>query len=290
MYELTETEQAELTKNVHKYQQDWWTQEEERLPEVKELIKYAGPKAFFKKHAYSTKFHSIDSKQQWNKNLEEKKEALEKYGWLKPENAITYEFNSKGFRDEEFTDYDDCWVAIGECFTFGTGLHRELTWVHKLEQKMQTKIWNLAQCSTGTDTVFRGLLANLEDLKPSKVLILEPPPIAREVFVDHPEHPGMPEWIGSWRQEDWMKSLAENKVERYITRMKNYHAMESFVRSSGAEFHFIQSEERHQIALDSWDEVNTGEFAIARDLMHPGWHFQQKMFERWFKELDKGQQ
>ena len=66
--------------------------------------------------------------------------------------------------------------------------------------------------------------------------------------------------------------------------------MESFVRSNGAEFHFIQSEERHQIALDSWDEVNTGDFAAGRDLMHPGWHFQQKMFERWFKELDKGQQ
>lgn len=277
-------EKKELFKHVHKYMQSWWTQENEKIPEVKETIQFASQRALRERIPISSQFFSTDSKEQWEKNLEERRGDLEEYGWLKPENEIVYNFNSNGFRDEEFTDYDDCWIAIGECFTFGTGLHRELTWPHLLEQKMQTKIWNLGQCTTGFDFTFRVILGLVDVLKPSKILVLEPVPITREVYED-----SGPVWPGSWSSEYWMKSMSENKVERYVSRIKNYYALENFLQTKGIDFCFVPSEERHQIAMDSWMEVNKGEYAAARDLMHPGWHFHQRIFERWLKELDKGQ-
>ena len=48
------------------------------------------------------------------------REYFRERGWDRPE-AITYKFNSEGFRCEEFDD-SPCLVALGCSFTFGNAL------------------------------------------------------------------------------------------------------------------------------------------------------------------------
>lgn len=266
---------------VHEFEQHWWTYDtpEDEL-KIQEDLKYASPRALKKKRSETLRYYSTDTRAQYRTNMKDRPEQMEDFGWVKPENQFVYNFNHYGYRDEEFTDYDDCWIAAGECFTLGTGLPEELVWVSKLQEKLGTKIWNLGQCTTGFDTSVRVIMAWIDTLKPSKVLVVEPPPCAREIYEN-----GIPSFLGFWNDYEWQRALADDKHELHMARRKNFWALQGICHQRGIELHIISTEERHQIAVDSWGEVNTGEYAVARDLMHPGWHFQEQMFQRWMKEL-----
>tara|TARA_R110002074_G_scaffold123683_2_gene259541 strand:- start:15935 stop:16810 length:876 start_codon:yes stop_codon:yes gene_type:complete len=278
---LREGDDIEHHRNtVHEYAQGWWVNKDDDIPGVKEAIRYSNKRALKFKEPYVTPWFSTDAEDVWLKNMEEKPEIMADYGWADPDNQIIYNFNSNGFRDEELTDYDDCWLAVGECFTFGSGLHDENIWVRRVEKHFGTKIWNLAHCTTGFDYTFRVILGLLDELKPSKVLVLEPVPITREVYVD-----GKPEWPGDWSDDHWMRNIAGDKVERYVSRVKNYFALKHFLESRGVELVFVSSDERHNMAMQSWEEKSSGFGAAARDLMHPGNHFHELLLQHWKKKL-----
>ena len=58
---------------------------------------------------------STDSQEEWEYNLKNQKDLLEKYGWM--DTPVYYDFNSHGYRTDEFRESTDSIVAIGECFT-----------------------------------------------------------------------------------------------------------------------------------------------------------------------------
>jgi len=274
-------EEKALSKAVHKYTQTWWTQDDERITEVQEIIKYSNERSLKLKTPTSFDWFSTDTKSLYKENVEQCRDAMEDFGWLKPENQFKYDFNQYGFRDEEFTEYPESWVAVGECFTFGTALPRHLTWPHILEEKYGTKVWNLGQCTTGFDSAFRAILAHIDQLKPQKVLLLEPVPITRELYQDM--KPTLP---GGWSSVHWMKAMSEDKVERYISRIKNFYAVKSLLEDKGIELLFISSEDRHDIGIKSWLDKSSGEFAASRDLMHPGSRFHELIADRWSEIID----
>ena len=69
-------------------------------------------------------WNTTDSEETLKANLKNKesKLVLEKYGYL--DNPISYDYNSMGFRSNEF-DKGKGLVTLGCSFTFGTGLHLE---------------------------------------------------------------------------------------------------------------------------------------------------------------------
>ena len=165
------------------------------------------------------KFSSTDSEDAWESNLKNQKDLLEKYGWLDTE--VYYDLNSHGYRDEEFKESPNSIVAAGECFTYATGLPIEMSWPYLLGKELDTKIWNLALCTTGLDVTFRSLLSWLPVIKPKMVLLLENSQLGREVWYIDEEKDEWNTQIGFWSDYDWQKELVESKTERFISRQKN---------------------------------------------------------------------
>ena len=67
---------------------------------------------------------------------------------------ITYEYNSKGFRDHKWpTDLSDVIWCVGDSFTVGIGQPFEETWPRLLEKKINKKCINLGEDGCSNDTI-----------------------------------------------------------------------------------------------------------------------------------------
>ena len=229
------------------------------------------------------KFSSTDSEDAWESNLKNHKDLLEKYGWLDTE--VYYDLNSHGYRDEEFKESPNSIVAAGECFTYATGLPIEMSWPYLLGKELDTKIWNLALCTTGLDVTFRSLLSWLPVIKPKMVLLLENSQLGREVWYIDEEKDEWNTQIGFWSDYDWQKELVESKTERFISRQKNLLAIKQLCQIHDIELKIVSARERNEIGLSNWNEHKEERYALSRDLMHPGLAFHEAIAERWKKEL-----
>jgi len=67
---------------------------------------------------------------------------------------ITYQYNSKGFRDHEWpTDLNDAVWCVGDSFTVGLGQPFEETWPQILEKKIGKRCLNLGEDGCSNDTI-----------------------------------------------------------------------------------------------------------------------------------------
>lgn len=67
---------------------------------------------------------------------------------------ITYEYNSKGFRDKEWPeDLSEVIWCIGDSFTVGVGQPYEETWPYLLEKKIKKRCINLGEDGCSNDTI-----------------------------------------------------------------------------------------------------------------------------------------
>jgi hypothetical protein len=98
---------------------------------------------------------------------------LKKYGWDQP-GAITYQFNSDGFRCNEF-DNSPGIIAIGCSFTAGIGLPLNSIWPTIVGNALGLSVWNLGIGGAGMDTCFRLLHHYIGKLNSQYVLLLTPP-------------------------------------------------------------------------------------------------------------------
>tara|TARA_B100000902_G_C27083393_1_gene800058 strand:- start:75 stop:902 length:828 start_codon:yes stop_codon:yes gene_type:complete len=254
---------------------------EEVVNRVENKIKYHNTDAYERNSATQLWWCSTDSEEEYKKNLEERPDMLKQYGWL--DSNINYDLNQYGFREDEFKESPTSWVAAGECFTFGTGLTETMTWPTMLEYKTGKKVWNLGLPLAPLDVTFRVLYAWLPIIRPEKLLLLESSQLAREVWVDE-----KPEPIGFWltdENDSWKKSLASDKVERYISRQKNLMAINELCVQLDIELHTISALERHELGVKAWESGEGEPYAVCRDLMHPGFHFQKAITERWLEGL-----
>jgi hypothetical protein len=89
-------------------------------------------------------------------------------GWA-DDNVIEYQFNSGGFRTDEF-DQSKRILILGSSPTVGVGLHRSQTWSELLSKKTNVPIWNLATGTGCSDTMYRVLKNYLPQLNVSMVI------------------------------------------------------------------------------------------------------------------------
>jgi hypothetical protein len=129
-------------------------------------------------------FNGSDHKDLWEKNIKisENYKFFEENGWL-DEKAISYTFNTHGFRCEEF-DQRPAWLALGCSFTEGVGLSINDVWPILLNKLIDKHIWNMGVGSSALDTCFRLLDYYIDKLNVQGIFLLQPPKHRIEIFTD----------------------------------------------------------------------------------------------------------
>lgn len=117
--------------------------------------------------------------------------------------SVFYEFNSRGFRCDEFDVVSDFPVVFLGCSnTEGAGLPKEHVWAHRLIEKIRERMdgnvayWNLGISGAGLDTIAESLywFSQQTAIKPKLILGLFPDIYRREIRrSDIPPHEFM--WL-----------------------------------------------------------------------------------------------
>lgn len=227
-------------------------------------------------HANQTHWwHGSDTKDFWLKNMKDTKNSdfFKLHGWENPE-AITYKFNSHGFRCKEFDDAP-CYIALGCSHTEGVGLPEDQSWPSQLSTKLDYPVLNLGVGGSSFDTVVRLLDYYIDKLNIKGVFILEPPANRFEFFeqtipktymASNPRH----ELI----YKQWVAS--EYNVENNVK--KNRYATQWLCHKNNIKLISFES----QIAGEFLYENNELYFHRARDLMHHGKQTHQYISNRFY--------
>lgn len=125
-----------------------------------------------------------DTKENYEKLIQdpEHQRYFSALGWDQP-GAITYKFNSYGFRADEFDD-QPCMVALGCSYSVGIGLPDQVTWARQTATALDLKCANLSWGGYSADSCFRLAEYWVPRLKPKYVCMLVPPRHRIEVLLD----------------------------------------------------------------------------------------------------------
>ena len=97
-------------------------------------------------------------------------EQLKQFNYL--DYTIEYQFNSHGFRTQEFGGKLDV-VCFGCSFTMGTGVRNEHTWPIQLSQLTGLQVANLGHAGSSNDTAYRMARHYLQLLRPKWAIWLQ---------------------------------------------------------------------------------------------------------------------
>ena len=80
--------------------------------------------------------------------------CLNRQHYLSYHKKISYRYNSRGFRDDEWPDdLSDVIWCVGDSFTVGIGQPFEETWPHLLQQKTGKRCLNVGENGCANDTI-----------------------------------------------------------------------------------------------------------------------------------------
>lgn len=219
------------------------------------------PEHFYQGFACTTLLWTgTDSQELFEKNCADSatRARLQEHGWL-DEPALTYQFNSHGFRDDEF-DQRSAGLALGCSHTQGMGIRPHQTWPAQLGKMLGEKIWNLGVGGCSLDTCYRLLDYWIDELEPKFVVCAVPEQSRYEVFT----------------HSHWMSVVATHEFDHdhplvyyhknhvlypqnsELNQRKNLQAMQYRCHERGIPF--------YANLLDRWGAGS----AAARDLMHHG--------------------
>ena len=89
-----------------------------------------------------------------NDEMDNLEECLDKDHYLSYTKDISYRYNSRGFRDNEWPeDLSDVIWCVGDSFTVGIGQPFEETWPQILESKLGKRCINLGESGCSNDTM-----------------------------------------------------------------------------------------------------------------------------------------
>jgi len=99
----------------------------------------------------------IKDKVKYNLNytgLDNLNDCLNKEHFINYKKKVTYNYNSRGFRDEEWPiDLNDVIWCIGDSFTVGIGQPYEETWPFLLQKNIGKRCLNLGESGCSNDTI-----------------------------------------------------------------------------------------------------------------------------------------
>ena len=159
----------------------------------------------------SFNYYSTDTQELWEHNLLNNSAKLNEFGWIANSN-IEYQFNSEGFRDDEF-DNRPCGLAFGCSFTEGIGLPTDQTYASQLSNMLGTHVWNFGITGSSLDTVFRFSEYWIQKLQPKFVVCHLPSPRRYELFNQYQQW----DQIGPWEVE-----MAGDNTKHRVPYIKEY--------------------------------------------------------------------
>ena len=93
--------------------------------------------------------------------------------FLNYKKKITYEYNSKGFRDHEWpTELNDLIWCVGDSFTVGIGQPFAETWPQLLEKKIGRRCINLGEDGCSNDTISLRVEKIYDLYKPKLIIVM----------------------------------------------------------------------------------------------------------------------
>lgn len=210
-----------------------------------------------------------DTQELYENNLINRRGLLERNGWIG--SKFTYDFNSLGFRCEEFST-DPTIMFLGCSFTMGIGLPIEMTWTHLVSQHLGLRCANLGQAGGSSDTAFRLCHGYIDKIRPKAVVFMRPDLYRFELTNDrysenYSSH--------NHSQTEFYRLLVEFEQTPIFLREKNTLAIEHLCQQR--EIKFIMCEYQ-----DLYDIGTAQDFRLdmARDLLHPGQKRNQLMSKR----------
>lgn len=223
-------------------------------------------------------WYQTDSEKQYQENLIKKPEKLKKWGWIN--NSFTYKFNSHGFRCEEFTDNDSI-MFLGCSVTLGVGLPNDIIYPTLLAKSLNLKCYNLGVGGSSIDTAFRIALIYLEKIRPKIVVGTFLFPERTELLTHHgaiPFNPAMLDLknlnkVNRQYTLDYYSKWIEVPENAYLNQIKNNLAIANLCE----QYNIKYVSQTTQPIIDFLTQ--------ARDLIHPGTEFHQKLFLKLLEKI-----
>lgn len=221
---------------------------------------------YWKSAGQSVEWLISDTQELYEKNLINQRALLERNGWIG--SKFTYDFNSLGFRCEEFST-DPTIMFLGCSFTIGIGLPTEMTWTHLVSRHLGLRCANLGQGGGSSDTAFRLCHGYIDKIRPKAVVFMRPESYRFELTNDR-----YSEIYSSHNhsQTEFYRLMVEFNQTPMFLQEKNTLAIECLCRQRGIKFVQCEHKELNDISISSLD--------LARDLAHPGRGKNQLMADR----------
>lgn len=102
-------------------------------------------------------------------------DCLDKNHFKQYSQSINYNYNSRGYRDQEWPESIDqlknaIW-CIGDSFTVGLGSPQEHTWPYLLQQQLNQRTINVSMDGASNDWIQRKALKLLKEIQPQTIVI-----------------------------------------------------------------------------------------------------------------------
>lgn len=215
----------------------------------------------------------MDSQESFRNNMQnpDRRDKLISTGWT--EDSITYDFNSYGFRADEF-DGDGA-IFLGCSFTQGIGIDWERSWCKLVADELQLKCWNLGIGGSSNDTAFRLGSYWIPKLQPKYVFYLPTLPYRMELISSDKFKPFLPMMIPEDKfrhfYDEWM-SVLDNSMLNYE---KNRRGIQSVCSENGIPCVIIEDSDRFHNTFSDY----------GRDLLHHGPSWNKMIADRMLSKI-----
>lgn len=206
-----------------------------------------------------------DDQKTYNHNLINKHDLLKQHNWL--EKSFTYQFNSFGFRCDEFDSAADNILFLGCSFTCGIGLPYQETWAYQVAQALGYKNCNLGIGGSSLNTAFRLGHIYIRSLKPKIVILLEPDKYRLEILNHNGYYDVLPNMWGGWKDDidPFYKIWISNERNSDMNRLKNVLALEQICNLNNIKFQSFRIDEMYDLDrardLSHFGTISHAEFA-----------------------------
>lgn len=184
--------------------------------------------------------------QSWKfSGLDHINQCLDKKHFLSYPHNITYNYNSRGFRDQEWPDSiealrDSIW-CIGDSFTMGLGCPVEHTWPYILSTSTDSRIINVSMDGASNEWIARITEQIVHSVNPSRIVIMWSYTHRREhsnLLLNDEDRRIYSSVSGN--DEDWINFLSCKQRVDLITKSVQFAIPDFHVQSSKIISHWSQ--------------------------------------------------
>jgi hypothetical protein len=194
----------------------------------------------------------------------DKRKILQENGWTQ-DNNIIYNFNSHGFRCEEF-NHEPGLITLGCSFTGGVALPEDKIWPTLVAKQLNLKLWNLGVGGASMDSCFRILNHYISQLNVRLVLFLTPSADRFEMFM-----PGNTiDWVtpGASTNDNYQKKWYQNEQNSVQNYNRNIMAIRYLCHLNGVKL--VEKDSFGNLLKVPGMTESARSTERARDLEHPG--------------------